>query len=120
MKKPNAFLQKQEKMYQHYLDMGEHIAIQKMWDYLSIVLHDPKVMGKDTFGPKRMAKIFEAMKKMVDEYHVAFTDDKEADYYQEKMDAHLRQIWRDETLSFYERYPEIKKINYDKARKGWN
>ena len=120
MKKPNYFLQKQEMMYQHYLDMGEHIGIQKMWDYLSVVLHDPKVMGKDTFGPNRLSKIFVAMKEMVDEYHVAFTDDKEADYYQEKIDAHLREIWGDETLSFYERYPEIKKIKYDKARKGWN
>lgn len=120
MKKPNSYLQKQEMLYQNFLDMGEHIGIQKMWDYLCIVLHNPKVMKKDTFGPKRLAVIFAEMQKMVDEYHVAFTNDKEADYYQEKMDAQLREIWGDKTLSFYERYPELKRIKYDKARKGWN
>ena len=120
MKKPNAYLQKQEMLCQSWLDMGEHIGIQKIWDYLCIVLHDPDVMGKDTFGKARLEKIYRAMKKLLDEYHVAFTADKEADYYQEKMDALLREIWGDETLSFYERYPEIKKIKYDKARKGWN
>lgn len=119
MKKPNSYLQKQEMLYQNFLDMGEHIGIQKMWDYLCIVLHNPKVMGKDTHGPKRLAKIFAEMQKMVDEYHVAFTNDKEADYYQEKLDAQLREIWRDKTLPFYERYPEIKKIKYDKPKKGW-
>ena len=119
MKKPNSYLQKQEEMYQYYLDMGEHIGIQKIWDYLSIVLHDPDVMGKDTFGEARLGKIYQAMKTLIDEYHVAFTADKEADYYQEKMDAMLREIWGAKTLSFYERYPEIKKVKYDKARKGW-
>lgn len=119
MKKPNSYLQKQEMRCQSFLDMGEHIGIQKIWDYLNIVLHDPEVMGKDTFGAARLTKIYRAMKKLLDEYHVAFTADKEADYYQEKMDAQLREIWGDETLSFYERYPEIKKIKYDKAKKGW-
>lgn len=119
MKKPNSYLQKQEMRCQSFLDMGEHIGIQKIWDYLNIVLHDPEVMGKDTFGAARLTKIYQAMKKLLDEYHVAFTADKEADYYQEKMDAQLREIWGNNTLSFYERYPEIKKIKYDKAKKGW-
>ena len=35
------------------------------------------------------------------------------------MDGLLREVWGDKTLPFYERYPEIKKIRYDKAKKGW-
>jgi hypothetical protein len=107
-------------MCQAYLDLGEKYGMQKMWDYLNIVLHDPGVMGKDTFGAERLSKIYEGMREVVNEYHVAFTDDKEADYYQEKMDAQLRGIWGEKTLSFYERYPEVKRVKYDKARKGWN
>lgn len=115
----NAYLQKQHEVYQGFLDLGEQIATQKMWDYIQIVLRDPKVMGKDTFGPKRLAKVYTALKEAKDEYHVAFTADKEADYYQEKLDSQLRQIWKDKTLPFYERYPDIRKIQYNKARKGW-
>ena len=115
----NAYLRKQQAVNQGFLDLGEQIATQKMWDYIQIVLRDPKVMGKDTFGPKRLAKIYTALKEMKDEYHTAFTSDKEADYYQEKLDSQLREIWKDKTLPFYERYPDIKKIKYDKPKKGW-
>ena len=113
------YLERQQAVYQEFFDLGEQITTQKMWDYIQIVLRDPKVMGKDTFGPKRLAKLYTALKEAKDVYHIAFTADKEADYYQEKLDSRLREIWGDKTLPFYERYPDIKKIKYDKARKGW-
>ena len=119
MKKPNAYLQKRQNEHQAYLDVGEQFGMQKMWDYIQIVLHDPAVMGKDTFGEKRLCKIFDAMKVVSSEYHTAFTPDKEADYYQEKLDAQLREIYGDKMLPFYERYPELKRITYDKPKKGW-
>lgn len=115
----NDYLARQHAVNQGFLDLGEQIATQKMWDYIQIVLRDPKVMGKDTFGPARLAKLYTALKEAKDTYHTAFTADKEADYYQEKLDSQLREIWGDKTLSFYERYPDLKKIKYDKARKGW-
>ena len=105
--------------FQSGLEIGEQLTTQKMWDYIQIVLRNPKVMGKDTFGPKRLERVFKGLKEAKDEYHIAFTSGKEADYYQEKMDSQLREIWKDKTLSFYDRYPEIKKIRYDKAKKGW-
>ena len=113
------YLAQQRMMQQCFIDVGEQFGIQKMWDYICIVLHDPKVMGKDTFGAKRLEKIFEAMKKMADEYSTAFSQDKEADYYQEMLDRQLRDIWGDKAEPFYVRYPDLKKIKYDKARKGW-
>ena len=119
MKKPNAYLQRRQNEHQAYLDVGEQFGMQKMWDYIQIVLHDPAVMGKDTFGEKRLCKIFDAMKVVSSEYHTAFTPDKEADYYQEKLDAQLREIYGDKMLPFYERYPELKRITYDKPKKGW-
>lgn len=115
----NAYLQKKHEEAQYYLNLGEAIATQKMWDIFQIVLHDPAVMGKDTFGKTRFARIYKEMKAMVDEYHTAFTSHKEADYYQELLDRQLREIWGDELRTFYERYPDIKKIQYDKARREW-
>lgn len=48
------FLKKQRAIQQGMLDVGMDTGFQKCWDLLQIVLHDPKVMGKDTFGKKRM------------------------------------------------------------------
>ena len=115
----NDYLAKQRAMQQEFLNVGEQFGIQKMWDYMQIVLRDPNVMGKDTFGPDRLAKIYEGLKAMTDEYHTAFIDHKEADYYQEKLDKQLKEIWGDKLVPFYERYPALKQIKYDKARKGW-
>ena len=115
----NDYLAKQRSMQQQFLDVGESFGIQKMWDYMQITLRDPAVMGKDVFGKERLTRIYANMKKLVDEYHVAFTNDKEADYYQEKLDAQLREIWGDELVTFYDRYPQLRKIKYDKKQKGW-
>lgn len=115
----NAYLKKQLAERQAVLDIGEELGMQKMWDYIQIVLRDPEIMGRDTFGKERINRIFNGLKELADHYHVAFTDDKEADYYQEKLDAALREIHGDELQVFYERYPYIKKMDYNKSRKSW-
>ena len=115
----NGYLEKRQAMNQGFLDVGEQFGIQKIWDYLQITLNDPTVMGKDVFGKERLERIYKHLQALVDEYHTAFTNEKEADYYQEKLDEQLRKIWGDKTLPFYERYPELKHIKYDKPKKGW-
>lgn len=115
----NDYLQRQKDKCQAYFDAGERIGMQKMWDYIVLVLRDPAIMGKDTFGRERLDRIWEELKKAADLYHTAFTDDKEADYYQELMDKQFRAIWGDKTLPFYERYSELKKQTYNKPKKGW-
>jgi hypothetical protein len=114
----NNYLEKQRAVQQGFLETGERLGVQKMWDYIQITLRDPAVMGKDTFGKKRLEKIFNHLKVLAEKYHVCFTDDKEADYYQEELDAQIREGC-DEFYPFYERYPELKQMKYDKARKGW-
>ena len=37
----NAYLEKQRALNQQYLDVGEEMGIQKIWDYLQIALRDP-------------------------------------------------------------------------------
>lgn len=115
----NDYLTKQRAMQQGFLDVGEQFGIQKVWDYMQITLRDSAVMGKDTFGRKRLEKIYKNLNRLVDEYHIAFTADKEADYKQEQLDAQLREIWGDDLVPFCERYPELKKFDYGKSKKGW-
>lgn len=115
----NDYLQKRQAMQQGFLDVGEQLGMQKMWDYIQIALRDPNVMGKDTFGKQRLTKLFLKMKELADEYATAFDDDKEADYYQSKLDASIKEIWGDEFQPFFERYPYIKQYGYQKSRKGW-
>ena len=115
----NGYLEKQKARRQAILDVGEQLGTQKMWDYMQMALTDPEIMGKDTFGRKRIEKLFAKVHELADTYHVAFTDNVEADYYQEKMDAKLREKWGEDLVPFYERYPMIKRLGYDKARKGW-
>ena len=115
----NDYLARQRAMQQGFLDVGEEMGMQKMWDYIQLVLRDPDVMGKDTFGPDRLDKVFDALKVIADTYHTAFTDDKEADYYQEKLDQQLKEIWKDRFHPFIERYPYVKQMGYQKPRKNW-
>lgn len=115
----NGYLKRRQEVNQAFLDAGEQMGMQKMWDYFQLVLRNPNVMGKDTFGAERLETIFEALKLVADEYHTAFTDDVEADYYQEKLDKQLKVVWKEKFSPFYERYPQLKQIKYDKARKGW-
>ena len=114
----NGYLKKRQEINQAFLDAGEQMGVQKMWDYIQLTLRDPEVMGKDTFGKKRLQKIYDHLKMLADKYHICFTDDKEADYYQEELDAQIRKGC-DEFHPFYERYPQLKKLGYEKARKGW-
>lgn len=115
----NDYLKKREAVNQGFLDVGEQLGMQKMWDYMQIALRDPAVMGKDTFGRKRLERLFKKMTNLADDYSIAFTSDKEADYYQEKLDSSIREVWGDSFQPFFERYPFVKQYSYQKRRKEW-
>ena len=94
-------------------------GVQQATDAISCVLHDPEVMGHDTFGEKRMAKIIEAAEAKLNYYHTAFTVGKEADYYQEKLDNELRPIFGKRFVPFHGRHPYVPILDYKEAHKGW-
>lgn len=119
MKKPNAYLQLQEIMNQQYLNVGMDTGFQKCWDLLQLVLHDPEVMGKDTFGKKRIKKIYWAMKKLEHDLGKAWLTEVDSDVCQRDLDAGLKEIWGDELCPFDKRYPYIKKPDYSKGKKNW-
>lgn len=120
-KKPNPFLERQEAINQKMLEVGMDTGFQKCWDLLQIVLHDPKVMGKDVFGKNRIKKIFWAMKEKERELGRAWlpTKEKDADVCQRDLDALLKEIWADELCPFNERYPYVKQPDYTKGNKNW-
>ena len=115
----NDFLARQAAMMNGFLEAGREIGRQEMWDAIQAVLNDSDVMGKDTFGAKRLDKIYAALQIVVSTYQVALTDDKEADYYQEKLDQKLRAIWKDRLVPYKDRYPNIKQQGYLKGKKNW-
>ena len=55
----NDFLDRRNTREQAILDAGEEIGMQKMWDYVQLALRDPKIMGRDTFGRKRLEKLYQ-------------------------------------------------------------
>lgn len=117
----NAFLAKQQAIKQGMLDVGMDTGFQKCWDLFQIVLHDPKVMGKDTFGKERIKKLYWAMKELEKELGKAWLPslEKDADVMQRDLDALLKEIWGDELCPFHERYPHIKQPDYSKGNKNW-
>ena len=115
----NNYITRQRIAQQTYLDIGEEIGMQKMWDFVQIALIDPDVMSTHVLTKERMQKVFAKLGELADHYKTAFTDDKEADYRQEELDGQLREVWGDELHTFYERYPYIKQLDYSKPRKNW-
>lgn len=113
------YLQRQRDVQQVYLDIGEEMGIQKAWDYLQVVLRNPKVMGKDVMGIGRIKKVYQALAETAEYYKIAFSDHVEADVKQEELDGVLKEIWGDDLVKFHDRYPYIKKQDYNKGRKNW-
>ncbi len=117
----NAFLQKQQAINQGMLDVGMDTGFQKCWDLIQVCLRDPEVVGKDTFGKERMQRLHTALKKHEMELGTAWlpTKEKDADVKQRDLDAILKEVWGEELIPFYDRYPYIKKPDYTKGRKDW-
>ena len=119
MSSKNAYLEKQRKLQQGFLDVGEEMGIQKICDYLHVALRDPEVVGKDIYGRKRFDKLFKKLNELANYYQTAFTDDKEADVVQEDLDRNLKEVYGDDFQDFHTRYPYVKQLDYKKPRKGW-
>lgn len=115
----NDYAKKRKAHDQTLLDIGQELGIQQMADYVAIALHESDVLRKNGYSRENIDKFFAKLQEIADYFSTAFTQDKEADYYQEQLDAAQREIFGDDMQPFYERYPYIKEISYKKAKKGW-
>lgn len=110
------FLARQEEIRRASFAAGGETMAQQTWDMVCLALNDPEVMGKDTFGAGRLQKLLEAVQKKEREYVKAWISDPESDYYEEKLDAALRDIFG-EIVPFKERYKYLRGHSYDKPFK---
>lgn len=84
--------------------------IVKLWtaqlclDAMTLVLNDPAVMGKDTFGATRIKKVGDAFSEKFAEIYPALTKDVEADYLRDKLDEALKKINGDGFPAWSDRY----------------
>lgn len=74
-------------------------------DTLAMVLNDPEVMGRDTFGAKRLMRICEAFNKKYETTKLALRSSDDADYIRAKIDQEQARIFGPEYLHWQERYP---------------
>ncbi len=119
MKKPNAYLQKREMLNQAMLDVGMDTGFQKCWDLIQLCLNDPAVMGKDTFGKKRISRLFKALHQYEHDFGEAWLQGVDSDVKQEHLDRLLRQIHGEKITVFKDRYPYLKQPNYKHGKKAW-
>ena len=104
-KAKNDFLAKIDARKQESFVAGCEITAQQMFDMMCLALHDPEA--------DRLRKVHNAMYEYEKKYHEAWMNRQESDWYQEKMDAALREIFG--TIDpFKKRYPLMKEWNYNK------
>ena len=115
----NTYMKKLHMEKQLLLDVGIQCGKQQMADYLTLVLRDPLYVDKDIHGRNRIEKIIAGLEAYDREFSEAYTVGREADYYQEKLDGLLRQVYGDDLVPFHERQPHIIQTKYDKKKKGW-
>ena len=113
----NAYIAKQQAVQQAYFEAGLRSGRQQMLDMMSLVLHDPEIMGKDTFGKDRLLKVVKGIGDKIDQFQHAWEKTDETDYYQAKLDAELADVYGDDLHdSFHKRYEFAPEYDYIKGR----
>lgn len=113
----NDFLARQRATQQAFFEAGIQSGRQQIMDMMSLVLNDKEIMGKDTFGKDRLVKVITGIGQYIDKYQKAWERCDEADYYQNKMDDALANIYGESLHdSFYERYKYAPEFDYNKRK----
>lgn len=107
----NSYLAQQKAIREGYFNAGLQSGRQQIIDMVSLVLRDPDIMGKDTFGKDRLLKVVKGIGEYIDTYEKAWLKDDETDYYRVKLDEALAAAYgeglRDSFLQRYEYAPEF-------------
>lgn len=115
----NGFLERQKVERQVYFDAGLQMGRQQILDMMCIVLNDPDIMGKDIFGKDRLLKVVKGVGDYIDVFQKAWERDDETDYYREKLDARLAQIYGEGMHdTFAQRYEYCTEFNYKTGKWG--
>jgi hypothetical protein len=115
----NALLERQKIANQVHFQAGLEMGRQQILDMMSIVLNDPDIMGKDTFGKDRLLKVVKGIGEYIDVFQKAWERDDETDYWRSKMDSVLAQIYGEGMHdTFGDRYQYCTEFNYFTGKWG--
>lgn len=115
--KNNSYLAKKEAMERACFDAGLRAGRQQILDMVSLVLRDPDIMGKDTFGKSRLLRVIQGVGEYIDLYQKAWERNDETDYYRAKLDDALAQAYGDDLHdSFLKRYEFAPEYDYKKGK----
>lgn len=113
----NDYLARQRALQRGYFDAGLQSGRQQIMDMVSLVLRDPDIMGKDTFGKDRLIKVVKGIGDYIDKYQKAWEKSDETDYYQKKLDDALAEAYGEGLAdSFYKRYQFAPEFDYMKGK----
>ena len=113
----NDFLAQQRKTQRAHFDAGVQMGRQQIIDMLSLVLRDPEIMGKDTFGKERLLKVVQGVDDYIGKYELAWQKHDETDYVRAKLDAALAEAYGDGLHdSFLQRYEFAPEFDYTKGK----
>lgn len=113
----NQFLEKQAATQRACFEAGVQSGRQQILDMVSLVLRDPDIMGKDTFGKERLLKVIKGVAEYIDVYEKAWLKDEETDYYRAKLDDALAQAYGEGLHdSFLKRYEFAPEFDYIKGK----
>ena len=113
----NDFLARQKALQSAYFEAGLRSGRQQILDMVSLVLRDPEIMGKDTFGKDRLIKIVKGVGEYIDTYQKAWEKNEETDYYRAKLDDALAEAYGESLHdSFLERYEFAPEFDYNTGK----
>lgn len=106
----NDFLARQAAMNHACFNGGLQCGRQQIMDMMSLVLRDPDIMGKDTFGKDRLLKVVKGIGDYIDMFQPAWEKTDETDYYRAQLDKALAEAYgegmHDSFMKRYEFAPE--------------
>ena len=113
----NRYIEERNAMRQGFFEAGLQSGRQQIIDMVSLVLRDPDIMGKDTFGGARLIKVVKGINEYIDTYEKAWMKDDETDYYRAKLDDALAQAYGEQLHdSFLKRYEFAPEYDYKKGK----
>ena len=113
----NAFLEKQRALQSAFFNAGLQSGRQQIIDLVSLVLRDPDIMGRDTFGKDRLLKVVKGIGEYIDMYQPAWEKTDETDYYRAKLDDALAEAYGEGLHnSFHQRYEFAPEFDYMKGK----
>lgn len=113
----NRYIEQRDAVRRGFFEVGLQCGRQQILDMMSLVLRDPDIMGKDTFGKDRLIKVVKGIGEYIDTYEKAWQKDDETDYYRAKLDEALADAYGEGLHdSFMERYEFAYEFDYKKGK----